>query len=509
MRIRSVALWSVLGIVASTAAALAIPLAGSRASRAPARAAAAPAPEARFTATGRAITLDARLGNSVLATGGGETYLLASLVGADTAQAAAPPVNLAIVIDRSGSMKGERIARAMEAAAGIVDRLREEDSVTLVSFDTEAQVVFPATHPTAAARSAMNGAIRAIRLGGDTCISCGIEEAMAQLSLTNLGGDRVNRIILLSDGATNHGIRDLAGIRAMSARMRDRGCSITTIGVDVEFDEKVMTAIADESNGRHYFVANAADLPRIFSTELDSLFASVARDAELALDLAPGVEVDQVFDRSFRREGSRVVVPFGTFGAKTEKTTLIKLRVPADAAGAREVAHLRLTYRDLIGLTDESAAGALAVTVKDGAADDLDPWVAARIERSRTAQTLSEANILFEQGRVAEAKNKLTAQLAENSLAEQKAKEAEREPARHAAPFGHRPVERDFEEQNAPLERAKKQLDKSLSPPPAPAAAPSPVAGRPGKGLDRSDPWAGDNRASRKESESSASELRK
>src|SRR5690606_18113098 len=110
---------------------------------------------------------------------------------------------------------------------------------------------------------------------------CGLEEGARQLALTSLGPDRINRMILLSDGATNSGVRDVPGLRSIASRMHGRGTTISTIGVDVDFDEKVMAAIANEANGRHYFVANASGLPAVFAQEFDDLLASVAKDAEL------------------------------------------------------------------------------------------------------------------------------------------------------------------------------------------------------------------------------------
>jgi Ca-activated chloride channel family protein len=366
---------------------------------------------AHFT-SGQTLTIDGRLGHSTLAkTGRGETYFFASVTGTDAKGETAPPLNLAIVIDRSGSMKGERIANAITAAVGMVERMREGDSVSVVSFDTDAAVLVPPTLTTVATRASIERAIRSIRLGGDTCISCGLEEGMRQLDRTSLASNRVNRMILLSDGATNHGIREVSGLRDMAGHMRDRGLSISTIGVDVDFDERVMAAIAAESNGRHYFVATPSGLPSIFAQEFDSLLASVAADSELSVELPPGVEVDQVFDRTFRREGSRVVVPFGTFSAKQEKTVLMKLRVPADREGLQPVVDVKLAYRDLVSHSDGTCSGSLAVNVTDATAQtDLDPFVAARLERSRTAQTLTEANFLFEQGRVNEARARLKTQ---------------------------------------------------------------------------------------------------
>jgi Ca-activated chloride channel family protein len=370
---------------------------------------------ARFRSDGT-LSIDARLGQAKLPSGTTEdTLLFTSVTGSDLEKISAPPLNLAIVIDRSGSMRGARIANAIDAAAGTIARLRDGDSVTVVSFDTEAQVVVPPTIASASNRDSMTAAIRSIRLGGDTCISCGIESAMNLMSVSAVASsDHVSRMLLLSDGATNHGITDNAGLRALADRMRDRGCAISTIGVDVDFDEKVMALLAQESNGRHYFVANAGDLPGVFSQEFDNLLATVAREAELTVELSPGVELDQVFDRTFRRENGRIVIPFGTFSAKQQKTVLMKLRIDDARAknGAQPVASVRLTYRDLVHQDQGAAVGQLAV-LRDSEVttpDETDPIVEARLERSKTAETLTEANALFEQGRVAEANKKLASQ---------------------------------------------------------------------------------------------------
>jgi Ca-activated chloride channel family protein len=504
MKLKTTVLLAACGIVTSAAAAFAVPLEGasSRIARAADRAAAQPsstsreggaADPARLVA-GDTLMIDARLGHASLGKGeGGETFLFAQVTGAGATDAvAAPPMNLAIVIDRSGSMKGERIANAMNAAVFAVERLREGDTVTVVSFDTAAQVVVPPTRIASGNRSRIESAIRSIRLGGDTCISCGLSEAMNQLGSTTLGGDGVGRMILLSDGATNAGIKDVPGLRAMASRMRGRGVTISTIGVDVDFDEKVMAAIANEANGRHYFVENASGLQQVFSQEFDDLLASVANDSELVIDLAPGVEMAEVFDRTFRREGRKLIVPFGTFSAKQEKTVLVKLRVPTDHDGDRPVADVKLAYRDLRKKSDGTCGGSLALAVKNDGSEQrsLDPFVAARLERSRTASTLTDVNRLFESGHFAEARAKLATRRAELQKSESSALAAA---PSAAAPRAGRALDRDFADQLgavakaertfAPPPPAKGSVDVGSGGPLAPTADPAPAtpASREGK----------------------------
>ncbi len=481
MKARTVALWTVLGMLVSSAGALAVPISttvprggGTSIVGDPGDPNDAHTQLARFTSDGT-LSIDARLGQAKLPSGTSEdTLLFTSVTGSDLEKISAPPLNLAIVIDRSGSMRGARIANAIDAAAGTIARLRDGDSVTVVSFDTEAQVVVPPTIATANNRDSMTAAIRSIRLGGDTCISCGIESAMNLMSASSVAnGDHVSRMLLLSDGATNHGITDNAGLRALADRMRDRGCAISTIGVDVDFDEKVMALLAQESNGRHYFVANAGDLPGVFSQEFDNLLATVAREAELTVELAPGVELDQVFDRTFRRENGRIVIPFGTFSAKQQKTVLMKLRVDDAHAnnGAQPVASVRLTYRDLVRQDAGSAVGQLAV-LRDSeitAPDAVDPVVEARLERSKTAETLTEANALFETGHIAEANKKLASQADELRATGTLARAA----AKAKGDSFSKPVADDFDKQIAAVATAEQNF---AAAPEAQASAAGPVA---------------------------------
>ncbi|MFO0736176.1 MAG: VWA domain-containing protein [Labilithrix sp.] len=484
MKLKTTAILAACGVFLSTAGAMAIPMTpGVTATAEPVTRAATEGTtkKAGWGGTGSRITagdtllVDARLGHASLPKASrGETYLFAQVTASDdsapatqggTPSASATPLNLTVVIDRSGSMKGDRIANAMNAAVTALERMRDGDSFSVVSFDTSAQVVVPPTRVAAGNRSSIEASIRSIRLGGDTCISCGLEEGMRQLDLTTLGADRLNRMILLSDGATNNGIRDMPGMRSLANRMRNRGVTISTIGVDVDFDEKMMAAIANEANGRHYFVANSSGLPAVFGQEFDDVLASVAKDAELAIELAPGVEVAEVFDRTFRREGNKVIVPFGTFSSKQEKTVLVKLRVPTDRDGDQAVADLKLGFRDLVKKSDGTCTGNLTLAVKDDGSEqkDLDPFVAARLERSRTAQTLTEANKLFEQGRVGDARARIAAGQADLKATESRALALA---PSAAAPKKAKALDKDFGEQSDALASAEREFAK---PPPRPA----------------------------------------
>ncbi|MCC6552447.1 MAG: VWA domain-containing protein [Polyangiaceae bacterium] len=434
---------------------------------------------ARFTA-GSTLMLEGRVGHPKLAKRAGETFLMLEVRGDRGGEASAQaPVNLSLVIDRSGSMRGSRLVNAVQAATTAVDRLNDGDVVSVVAFDTRTSVIVPPTTVGPGTRGRIVSDIRGLTLGGDTCISCGIEEGMALLDRT---AGKVTRMILLSDGDANSGVRDVPGFRSMAQRARDRGVSITTIGVDVEYNEKILSAIAQESNGRHYFVESDAALARIFEAEAESLTSTVASGAEVAIDLAPGVELDRVFDRSFRRAGSKVIVPLGSFSQGEVKTVLLRVRLNGQQEGEAALADVEMTYRDLVADAEGRCAGKLGVEITEdpAAASDLDAVVAGRVQRSETAAALKQANFLFQQGRVDEARRKLESRTQALQDVAKKAKTAA--PASRA-----KDVERDFDGQVAALEDASSGFaTPTFATPPAaafggssPQAAAAPAAAAP------------------------------
>lgn len=434
----------------------------------------------KFT-DGTTLQVEGRLGHATLqSTQDNETFMYVNVKApANQAATQAPPVDLAIVIDRSGSMRGQRLQNALDAARGIVGRLRDGDRVSVVTYNTTAQTLVPPTTLGAASRSSILSQLNGITAAGDTCISCAIDTAMNLLS--NGGGfgqpqTRIKRMLLLSDGEATAGVRDVSGFTQIASRARDMGCSITSIGVDVDYNQRIMSALAVQSNGRHYFVENAAGLPTIFDQELRSLVSTVATNAEMRVALSPGVQVLQVFDRAFRREGNTLVVPMGMFTANDEKTLLVKVRIPRGAEGDRPIADVSLSFRDLVKSGQGSCSGKLQASLDSdpSKASELDALVGARIGRAETAALLRDANNLFEKG----ARDKALAALSQKR---QELRARRNKLAQRAAPKAKKRVDDDFDGQLAALDKAE---DGFATPPPAAAPgkpAPAPQQTRAGR----------------------------
>ncbi|HEX6766917.1 MAG TPA: VWA domain-containing protein, partial [Polyangiaceae bacterium] len=392
------------------------------------------------------LAVNGRLGHESLASDrDAETFVLVSVRGDDGGKGERAERHLSIVIDRSGSMQGKRLQNAIAAAQGAVERLTDGDTVSVVDYATSAHELVPATRLDTDARLRILGEIGRLSANGDTCISCALD-----MTLGTMRGQRgaVDRVLLISDGEATTGVRDVDSMRRVAASLSNMGATVSTIGVDVDYNERMMAAIAQETNGRHYFVASPDGLARIFDEELRGLERTVARDARLELDFAPGIELVEIVDRSFRREDSRAIVPLGTFAAGEERTVLARVRVPSGASGERDVVTARIVYDDL-----ESGSGAreearLAVELtSDGSSSALDPIVKERVDRSGTVTALDDANKLFESGDAVAARARVKDEL-------DRVRSGRSSAVASAAPAAKKTLDDNFARQEAALDSA-------------------------------------------------------
>ncbi|GEM_PF-946850 len=436
--------------------------------------------------TGKTLMIEGRLGHGrMLADARGETFLFidvrndpGSTIRSGSSDIPrrstfAQPVNLAIAIDHSGSMKGQRERNATAAAAGMVGRLRDGDTVSIVTYATEARMLVATTTIDTRSRQRILEQLRdgsASRPSGNTCISCGLDLALRSLENRRAG---VDRMLLLSDGEANRGVRDEPGIRALARKARNRGVSISSIGVDIDYNERLMSALAREANGHHYFSETGSNLEQIFDQEFETLVSSVAKNGELVVELSPGVRVAEVFDRSYRQVGRRLTVPLGTFSAGEDKTLLIRLDVPPSPSGERPIANITLRYDDLYTERPGECFGVLATTMIDTPAEvaPLDAIVLSRLTRSETASTLQESNRLFALGRVGEAKALVDGHLLKVDKRKKSAAKSMRSPG-FEDPFS-RDLDHDFDAQEGALSGAAGSFEEAANTDAPTASAPA------------------------------------
>jgi Ca-activated chloride channel homolog len=204
------------------------------------------------------------------------------------------PLNLGVVIDRSGSMYDERrLEFVTEAVKFLADNLTDQDKVSIVAFADKAKVLI--TPEAARDKSAIKRAIDDIDLleiGGGTQMALGMRAAIDEVK-KNLSSDRLNRVLVLTDGQTYEETACLDLVE----KNRDQ-ISFSTMGVGVEFNEKLLQRIAQDSNGKYHFIGDPAEIPGIFEDELEGLRSVSLRNGRIEVTLSQGVQVREAFRAS-------------------------------------------------------------------------------------------------------------------------------------------------------------------------------------------------------------------
>ena len=195
-----------------------------------------------------------------------------------------PPLHLALVVDRSGSMAGPKLDAARQSARFLVGRLRADDRIALVAFDDEVQLLAPIGPPD---RPEVLAAIEAIEPGGCTNLSGGWLKGLEELD--RLSEPATRRVLLLTDGQANEGIVDRDDLERIASGTKARAAT-TTIGFGDGFDEDLLAALAAHSGGNTYFAETPEAAPGIFGEEFDGLASLVAQN--VSVEIRPGDAVD-------------------------------------------------------------------------------------------------------------------------------------------------------------------------------------------------------------------------
>ena len=258
---------------------------------------------------------------------------------------ARPPVNLALVIDRSGSMAGEKLERAREAAIEVVRRLAPDDVFALVAFDTTVQTLVPAQR--VGNGRDLEEAIGGIRTGSSTALFGGVAQGAAEVRKHLEDRRYIHRILLLSDGQANVGPSSPEDLGRLGAALVKEGISVTTVGLGLGFNEDLMTRLAQRSDGNTYFVESSSDLPRIFNAELGDVLAVVARRVRVEIEFPDGIRPLCFVGREGVIRGQRAEIALNQLYGGQEKFLLIEASVPSAKAGAeREIARASVTFED-------------------------------------------------------------------------------------------------------------------------------------------------------------------
>jgi Ca-activated chloride channel family protein len=235
------------------------------------------------------------------------------------------PLNIAIVLDRSGSMAGEKMEFAKKAANDIIDKLGPEDFVSVIIYDEFIDVIQPATpvHD----KGSIKALINKVKPRGSTNLWGGSERGYEQVR-TNYKKNYVNRVLLISDGNITAGPKIPSRIIAQVQAYKDvEGISISTFGVGLDYNETLMTDMAENGAGNYYFIDRADKMAAIFDKELFGLLNVVAQNAELRITLPKGVSVEKIYPFKYAQVKNEVIIKFQDLFSEDVKGMILQFRV--------------------------------------------------------------------------------------------------------------------------------------------------------------------------------------
>lgn len=275
-----------------------------------------------------------------------KAFLKVGLRGADLREKRQrTPVNIAIVLDKSSSMGGDKIVEARRAAVMTIESLDPNDIVSVITYDSTVRVVVPATR--AAGKEEIIAAIERITPSGMTALFAGVSKGAAELRKF-FDANRVNRVILLSDGMANVGPSSPGELEELGASLGREGITVTTLGLGLGYNEDLMFKLAMASDGNHAFVENATELARIFKAEFGDVFSVVAQNVDVRIECAPGVKPLRVLGRRAEIRGNIITAHLNQLYGGQEKYLLVEIELPALRIGQqRKVVDVGVTFANM------------------------------------------------------------------------------------------------------------------------------------------------------------------
>ncbi len=297
----------------------------------------------RHARTPDALTLDGALGNRFVPSGARSSLVARIRLGTAASDPSThPPINLALVIDTSGSMEGAPIDDARTASLALLDTLRDGDRLAVVTFDSRAELLVPSVTLDHASREDARARIGRMRARGTTDLLHGLRMGIEQVA-AHLDRAGVNRVVLLGDGVPN----EPQGIEDMAASAGAHGISITALGLGLDYNETLMGAIATRSGGRFHYVDDSRAVASVFRGEVLRLERVVARNAVVTLTPGPDVQIEGVLGQQATRTDQGITINVGDLTEGAARDLVVRINVPSRRAGAPvELLDAQLAWTD-------------------------------------------------------------------------------------------------------------------------------------------------------------------
>lgn len=320
-----------------------------------------------------------------------------------------PPLNLGIVIDRSGSMSGDKLIRAKQAAEYVLDQLTERDRVSIVIYDDSIDVIAVSDFATSTHVRRCKSALREVAARGTTALFDGWLRGCNDIA-DYIKKGIASRVLLLTDGLANVGVTDSPSICEHVRALFERGISTSTFGIGADFDEDLLSDMADAGRGRFYYIEHAGLIPDAFRQEFGDLASVVASNATLTVSLDPAIRATVLGGIPNESDGGRLIIPIGDLYDGETRPYYFQLDVPPSAEVATVEVAASLTFEmagaDGAAGKPEKLAGQAVFKYAPAAeveADPVDEALMRKVADVHIAEARIEAMNLNRAGRYADA----------------------------------------------------------------------------------------------------------
>ena len=271
------------------------------------------------------------------------------------------PLNLSVVLDRSGSMSGYPLTNAKDAAKKLVEYLTPEDYISVVVYDDmPATIVSPQL---VTDKKAIQKQISSIRSGGLTNLSGGWLMGCDRVK-NNQSSDKLNRVLLLTDGQANRGIYEPKALINTAREKAASGIITTTIGFGSYFNEDLLISIADAAEGNFYFIQSPEDAVQVFDIEMESLVSVVAQNLTVKLQLEDKITVSEILNDYSSKDGKELEIFIGDVYGVEGKPLALQFELPViSSVGKQKVATITYSYETIVDDKIQQITDTLPVTI--------------------------------------------------------------------------------------------------------------------------------------------------
>lgn len=301
------------------------------------------------TDTNSTIDVDIALGNPYILLNNQQHYAVTLKVDIKATQAAdmkRPILNLAVVLDKSGSMSSDqKLDQTKKATQFLIDHLSTQDYLAIVAYSSDVETIIPSE--LVSSKTVIKHHLNEIEAGGMTNLSGGLFKGYIEVK-KHFSKNNINRILLLSDGNANHGIIDTTKLMPYIKQYNAEDISVSALGVGHDYNDELMIDIAENSRGNYYYIKNSEDIPSIFSQELTQLINLAIKNIRITVQLADGVQLINSFGHTFTTlPTNKLEFKLGDLNFDNRGMLLLELSVPADIQINNPIAKIEVNYKNV------------------------------------------------------------------------------------------------------------------------------------------------------------------